>query len=208
MPTQTSIPLSTRARSVTVHGPDRRQAVVESCEGGNGLWTAGEGRRQIPRVVSRGRSPEAFPGPFPDPSAFMKPTSAVPELDRPTLLAAARAAAAHAHAPYSRFRVGAVVLAADGRVFPGCNVENASYGLALCAERSALASAVAAGAREFVAVAVACVDADAGLGVAGRTPCGACRQWLLELAPEAVIHLDGVERTYTVRELLPDGFRL
>lgn len=137
----------------------------------------------------------------------MKPSPAVP-VDRQTLLAAARAAAGNAHAPYSRFRVGAVVLAGDGRVFQGCNVENASYGLALCAERGALAAAVVAGVREFTAVAVACVDADAGLGVAGRTPCGACRQWLFELAPDAVIHLDGVDRTFTARELLPDGFRL
>lgn len=131
-----------------------------------------------------------------------------PVPDRQALLAAARVAAGSAHAPYSRFRVGAVVLAGDGRVFRGCNVENASYGLSLCAERSALAAAVAAGARGIVAVAVACVDADAGLGVTGRTPCGACRQWLLELAPDAVIHLDGVEQTFTAGELLPDGFRL
>lgn len=127
---------------------------------------------------------------------------------RDALLASARAAARHAHAPYSRFRVGAVVLSGDGRVFHGCNVENASYGLTTCAERVALASAIAAGARSIQAVAVACLDADAALGPEGRSPCGACRQWMLELAPEAVVHIDGVDQPMAVRDLLPMGFRL
>ena len=127
---------------------------------------------------------------------------------RGALIAAARAAAVHAHAPYSRFRVGAVVASDDGRIFHGCNVENASYGLTLCAERVALATAVAAGVRRIQAVAVACLDADAALGPEGRSPCGACRQWMLELAPEAVVHIDGVEAPVHVRELLPMGFRL
>lgn len=133
-------------------------------------------------------------------------TEALP--DREALLTAARAAARSAYAPYSKFRVGAVVVADDGRWFGGCNVENASYGLCLCAERTALASAIAAGVRGFRAVAVACLDASPDLGPSGRTPCGACRQWLLELAPDAVVYLDGVEPAYTVRELLPLGFKL
>jgi cytidine deaminase len=124
------------------------------------------------------------------------------------LEAAAVAAAARAHAPYSRFRVGAAVLADDGRVFAGCNVENASYGLALCAERNALAAAVASGARNIRAVAVACVDADASLGLSGRMPCGACRQWLLELAPEAEVIVAGAGRSFRVADLLPNPFRL
>jgi cytidine deaminase len=128
--------------------------------------------------------------------------------DRDSLIAAARKAALAAYAPYSQFRVGAVVVADDGRLFPGCNVENASYGLCLCAERNALASAIAAGARRFTAVAVTCLDASPSLGPEGRSPCGACRQWLLELAPDAIIHLDGIERPYTSRELLPLGFVL
>jgi len=128
--------------------------------------------------------------------------------DRESLIAAARKAALAAYAPYSQFRVGAVVVADDGRLFPGCNVENASYGLCLCAERNALASAIAAGARRFTAVAVTCLDASPALGPEGRSPCGACRQWLLELAPDAIIHLDGIERPYTSRELLPLGFVL
>lgn len=129
-----------------------------------------------------------------------------PGLD--ALMAAARAVALHAHAPYSRFRVGAAVRAEDGRVFVGCNVENASYGLALCAERAALAAAVAAGARRFLAIAVTCPDADPHAGARGRSPCGACRQWMLELAPDAVVFLDGVPGQHPVRSLLPMGFRL
>lgn len=136
------------------------------------------------------------------------PDGTEPLPDREVLLAAARAAAQSAYAPYSKFRVGAVVVADDGRWFGGCNVENASYGLCLCAERSALAAAIAAGVRRFRAVAVTCLDAAPDLGPSGRSPCGACRQWLLELAPDAVVYLDGVEKAYTPRELLPFGFKL
>lgn len=136
----------------------------------------------------------------------------IPDADteacREPLIGAARQAALAAYAPYSNFRVGAAVLAADGRLFSGCNVENASYGLCLCAERTALASAVAAGARTFRAIAVSCPDAPPSLGLTGRSPCGACRQWILELAPDAVIFLDGVGQTFTGRELLPGGFEL
>lgn len=123
------------------------------------------------------------------------------------LLLRARAAATRAYAPYSKFRVGAAVRS-DAGVFVGCNVENASYGLCLCAERTALATAVAAGAKTFSAVAVSCADAAPDEGLNGRTPCGACRQWLWELAPDAEVWIDGVERPLTVRELLPHGFRL
>ncbi len=92
------------------------------------------------------------------------------------LLRAARAAAAEAHCPYSGLAVGAAVLAHDGRVFIGCNVENASYGLSLCAERAAVAAAVAGGARRLAGAAV---WSRAGVMV----PCGACRQVLAEFAP-------------------------
>lgn len=126
---------------------------------------------------------------------------------RRALLEEARRAAGHAYAPYSGFRVGAAVDTELG-VFSGCNVENASYGLCLCAERSALAAAVGAGARKIRAIAVSCVDAKAGLGVAGRSPCGACRQWMLELAPDARVHLDGVPGAFRVQDLLPAGFTL
>jgi cytidine deaminase len=90
------------------------------------------------------------------------------------LLEAARVAAANAHAPYSRYPVGAALLCADGTVFTGCNVENASYGLTNCAERTALFAAVAAGQRDFSAMAVVADGGDMPF------PCGACRQVLSE----------------------------
>lgn len=126
---------------------------------------------------------------------------------RDELIQAARTVAERAYAPYSRFRVGAAVATERG-VFTGCNVENASYGLCLCAERGALAAAVAAGAKQIHTVAVVCADADPALGLAGRMPCGACRQWLLELAPDAEVIIGGETRTFRVRELLPHGFTL
>ena len=104
-------------------------------------------------------------------------------LPRQKLLAAARAVRARAHAPYSRFRVGAAVLDERGRIHAGCNVENASYGLTVCAERNAIAAAVAAGARRILAVAVVSSDA--------VTPCGACRQVIAQLASAATAVLMG-----------------
>ncbi len=115
------------------------------------------------------------------------------------LIDRAVAARAAAYSPYSRLTVGAALRAADGRVFSGCNVENASYGLTICAERAAVFAAVAAGAREIVEVAIA---SDAGM-----SPCGACRQVLAEFgAAMAVSIVDGsgeaVSRT-TLDHLLP-----
>lgn len=120
-------------------------------------------------------------------------------------MAAAERAREVAYAPYSRFRVGAALLARDGRVFTGCNVENASYGLTVCAERVALVKAVSEGAREFVAIAVA--------GPKGRPapPCGACRQALVEFAPDLVIHFrqpGGRVARRPLRLLLPAAFGL
>ncbi len=126
------------------------------------------------------------------------------------LLATARDAAGRAYAPYSGFRVGAAVLAADGRVFTGCNVENASYGLTLCAERAALARAVAEGAGEIAGVAVACPDAapgpDGRLPEGAAAPCGACRQWLAELAPRAWVVTTSFLVPRSVGDLLPVCF--
>jgi cytidine deaminase len=99
-------------------------------------------------------------------------------IDRERLAAAARAAAAASYSPYSHFRVGAALLCADGSVVTGTNVENRSYGLTICAERAAVASAVAGGRRSFVAVAVFTPDS-----VQAVAPCGACRQVLSEFAP-------------------------
>ena len=121
------------------------------------------------------------------------------------LLAAAVAARAHSYAPYSKFRVGAAVELADGRIVTGCNVENASYGLTMCAERVAIFKAISEGAppRTFRRVAV-CADTERL-----TPPCGACRQILWEFCgdvPVTLVNLTGVTRTFTVGELLPEAF--
>lgn len=131
--------------------------------------------------------------------------------DRDTLLAAARDAAKHAWAPYSRFRVGAAVAlntAAERRIVTGANVENDSYGLTLCAERAALAAACQLGAvgerPQVTAIAIVGLDAQPGECV----PCGACRQWFAELAPDADYYVEGVEETLHLDDLLPRRFTL
>jgi cytidine deaminase len=118
------------------------------------------------------------------------------------LITAARSAQARAYAPYSNFRVGAALEADDGSVFLGCNVENASYGLTICAERAAICAAVAAGARHFRrAVVVSDSDPPAA-------PCGACRQVLAEFGLD--LSIEGVSPRATVRwqlsHLLPSAF--
>lgn len=120
------------------------------------------------------------------------------------VIRAALAALTHAHAPYSKFRVGAAVESRAGRIYAGANVENASYGLSICAERSAICSAVSAGEREFVRVAVV---TSRGIPTA---PCGACLQFLAEFATETVILLVGRRSVERVRlsGLLPHAFRL
>lgn len=123
------------------------------------------------------------------------------------LLEEARRAAQNAYCPYSHFPVGAAV-ETDRGVFAGCNVENASYGLAICAERVALFSAVAAGAKEFRRLAVACLHVAPGASVSERMPCGACRQVMNEfLPPDAEVIVDG-SGVWKVGELLPEGFRI
>ena len=128
------------------------------------------------------------------------------------LLTAARQAASRAHCPYSNFHVGAAVRCSDGTVVTGCNVENASYGLTICAERVALTSALAQGKRP-TSLAVSCIDAsdetdDQADTAALRMPCGACRQVMLELLPsDAEIHIDGVG-SRRLAALIPQGFRL
>jgi len=121
------------------------------------------------------------------------------------LIQQAAAAREYAYAPYSRFPVGAAVLGASGRIYRGCNVENAVYPLCLCAERNAVFQAVAAGERKVLAIAVVTEN--------GATPCGACRQVLREFAEGdgsalivIVADTQGHHKEYTLRELLPDSF--
>lgn len=118
------------------------------------------------------------------------------------LVEAARAAQQRAYAPYSHFRVGAALETTDGTVYIGCNVENASYGLTICAERTALVSAVAAGARTFRRIVVVS-DSDPP-----ASPCGACRQMLAEFGLDLRIQAVGPGRaqSWTLLELLPDAF--
>jgi cytidine deaminase len=126
------------------------------------------------------------------------------QLTDPELVVLARQARENAYAPYSKFPVGAALLGRSGRVFTGCNVENAAYPLSTCAERTAVTKAVSEGERNFVAIAV--------VTATGATPCGACRQILREFGGPAgdlrVIVADtaGNTRTFTIAELLPAGF--
>jgi cytidine deaminase len=127
------------------------------------------------------------------------------EVDWPALRDAAEKALVHAYAPYSGFRVAAALLAPDGRVFVGVNVENASYGLTVCAERNALAAAVASGVRELRALVVCCS------GDAPPSPCGACRQVLHEFPAAFQLRCygrDGRELVLQSDALLPHAFEL
>ena len=121
------------------------------------------------------------------------------------LIAEARAAAAFAYAPYSKFRVGAVVVDTDGNHYTGANVENSAYGATICAEGSAISHAVSCGARRLDTVAVSCIDA---VDAEGGYPCGNCRQLMAEFRVRRVI-VDTPEgpREHTLAELLPFGFR-
>jgi len=121
-----------------------------------------------------------------------------------SMLDLASRALANAHAPYSRFRVGACLRAASGRLYAGCNVENASYPVGQCAEATAIGSMVAAGDRQILEILVLAE------GVELCAPCGRCRQQLAEFArPDALVHLcgpEGARRTLTLGELLPLAF--
>jgi cytidine deaminase len=118
---------------------------------------------------------------------------------------AARGAQAHAYAPYSNYPVGAAIRGSDGRIWTGCNVENISFPLSACAERNAVAAMLRDGVREIREVALVTQD--------GGTPCGGCRQVLLEFSPDPAqtrIHCysaSGMESSYTLAELVPHAFR-
>ena len=124
------------------------------------------------------------------------------------LIAAARAVRRRAYAPYSKYFVGAAIATKSGRIFAGCNFENASFGATICAERNAIGQMVAAGERHPVACAVVTA------GPKGGSPCGICRQVLWEFASDMPIALVGEgprgvsRRDTTLKKLLPDGFRL
>jgi cytidine deaminase len=127
-------------------------------------------------------------------------------MDDQALVEAARAARAHAYAPYSGYRVGAAIRTRDGRVFTGVNVENSAYPTCLCAEVNALGSAVAAGARDLEAIAVV---TDPPEGKPPGAPCGNCRQALSEFSLDLSILLAGPAGGYVVhrlRDLLPHAF--
>lgn len=112
-----------------------------------------------------------------------------------------------AYAPYSKFRVGAAILG-QKEIYVGTNIENASYGLALCAERSALAAAIAQGEKEFRAIAVVCIDTQQNQSTQSMVPCGACRQWIAELAVTAEIIICGANQSFYLEDLLPIPFQL
>lgn len=128
--------------------------------------------------------------------------------DMDNLVRKAVEAGLKAYAPYSKFRVGAALLADDGRVFQGCNVENASYGLSICAERAAICAAVGTGCRRFRAIAVV------GQGERPPRPCGACLQAMSEFCDGDFVIVMAVEKepdlaeTRTLAQLLPERFRL
>ncbi len=119
-----------------------------------------------------------------------------------TLFQAAFQAALKSYSPYSKFRVGAAILCADGSIVTGTNVENRSFGLTICAERSALVAAISAGKRDFKAIAIATPDSDYPV-----SPCGACRQVLSEfLHPDSMIRFGNTEQSYvtcTMAEIFP-----
>lgn len=127
------------------------------------------------------------------------------DIDWQALRAAAHAVQKRAYAPYSRFHVGAALLTEDGRIFSGCNVENASYGLCLCAERNAVGQAVAAGVQKFRAIAIIAT------GDKAASPCGMCRQVLSEFPPSFAVRSYAETKLEpdlisTTMALLPDGF--
>lgn len=122
--------------------------------------------------------------------------------DETTLIQQAIRASERAYAPYSHYHVGAALLAADGTIYTGCNVENAAYPACICGERTALVKAVSEGVRDFTAIAVATAN--------GGSPCGLCRQMLYEFAPDLTVIIADFEgrvhHTYRLHELLPEGF--
>jgi len=124
-------------------------------------------------------------------------------MDYEAVIKKAQKAREHAYAPYSGFKVGAALLAANGEVYSGCNIENSSYGLSMCAERVAVYKAVCAGTKDFRALVLATDTTEPA------SPCGACRQVLAEFSPELeiiMVNLSGQRLQKSLRELLPLAF--
>ncbi|UCC86716.1 MAG: cytidine deaminase [Anaerolineales bacterium] len=122
-------------------------------------------------------------------------------MNRDELVASATGARERSYAPYSNFKVGAALLGKSGRIYIGCNVENAAYGPSMCAERTAIFKAVSEGERDFEAI--------AAVSEGGASPCGTCRQVMMEFAPDMTVIIadtQGHTRLTIVRDLLPDGF--
>jgi len=130
----------------------------------------------------------------------------IPASMQAKLLQSAQRVMKNAHAPYSKFRVGAAILLSNGKIFLGCNVENASYGMTNCAERTAIFSAVAQLGPKIEILAVSVVN-DQGVPC---SPCGACRQVIYEFGPDATVFFQGADgpKQAHITELLPEGFRL
>ena len=128
------------------------------------------------------------------------------EVILPLLIKIAQEAFLHSYSPYSKFRVGAALLAADGRIFTGCNIENAAYSPCICAERTAFVKALSEGVRDFKAIGVVC-ERDPG-----AWPCGVCRQFMSEFGGELLVAAgggpEGKIETATLAELLPRMFHL
>lgn len=111
----------------------------------------------------------------------------------------------YSYAPFSKFHVGAALLAKDGEVFTGCNVENSSFGATICAERTAMVKAVSEGSRDWEAIAIVSSEGEAW-------PCGICRQFMREFVDDDFVIITGDDvdnlKTYTITEILPEGFKL
>lgn len=121
------------------------------------------------------------------------------------LIVKAKEALKYSYSPYSHFAVGAALLSGDGRVFTGCNIENASFGATNCAERTAIFKAVSEGVKDFKAIAIVCLKDQPAY------PCGICRQVMSEFFnPETkiLVEADGAVKTYTMSDILPDSFSL
>jgi cytidine deaminase len=133
-------------------------------------------------------------------------TEKLSQEQRQRLLQSAREAMQRAYAPYSHFKVGAALLTSEGRIFSGCNVENASYGLTNCAERTAIFSAVAQTGPDLSIQAIVVLNDRE----APSSPCGACRQVIYEFGPDAIVVFPAASglKELSIAELLPEGFRL